>query len=328
MKEIGGYFEFEKLTGREYHPGLLKLNLGRTAAVHYLRETGRREVFLPFFMCASVIDSIKESGIRIIRYRIRQDFMPDPSDLPEGPLADDQCLFLLNPYGLLADGQIASVRDRWGQVLCDFTHAFFRRPIPGVAALASVRKYFGVTDGAYLAPDKPIALPEGQDESHTRFTHVLGRYERNAGEFYKEMLDNAHSYDGAPALRMSPLTENLLRGIDYEAAASARMRNFLFLDGKLNKNNELAETGVLRIPGTGPFVYPMLISDGPSVRRKLAAEKIFVPTYWNNVIEENPEDSIEYRYAADILALPIDHRYGEEDMERVAEAVLRHIGKK
>ncbi|MDO5702363.1 MAG: hypothetical protein Q4G47_03305 [Lachnospiraceae bacterium] len=328
MKEIGGYFELETFKGRDYYPGLIKLNLGRTAAVHYLLETGRREVFLPHFLCASVADAVRNSGIRINRYRIKQDMTPDPADLPEGPLSDEQCLFLLNPYGLLTDAQIAEIRDIWRQVLCDFTHAFFQRPVPGTAALTSVRKFFGVTDGAYLASDRPISLPQRQDESHARFSHVLGRYERSAGEFYREMLDNAHSYEGALPLRMSPLTENILRGIDYEAAASARMRNFLRLDEMLGRYNELALSGVLRVPDVGPFVYPMLVKDGPAVRRKLAAGKIYVPTYWNNVITENPEDSIEYRFAADILALPCDHRYDGDDMERVAEAVLRHIGTK
>ena len=31
-EEIGGYFQLERFTGREYHEGLLRLNLGRTAS--------------------------------------------------------------------------------------------------------------------------------------------------------------------------------------------------------------------------------------------------------------------------------------------------------
>lgn len=35
------------------------------------------------------------------------------------------------------------------------------------------------------------------------------------------------------------------------------------------------------------------------------------------------EDRLEYHYAADILPIPIDQRYGKEDMKRIAEMVKK-----
>ena len=42
-----------------------------------------------------------------------------------------------------------------------------------------------------------------------------------------------------------------------------------------------------------------------------------------NIEKECPADSLEYHYAADILPIPIDQRYGKEDMKRIAEMVKK-----
>ena len=52
-----------------------------------------------------------------------------------------------------------------------------------------------------------------------------------------------------------------------------------------------------------------------------AAKKIFVPTYWKNILESCERDSLEYIWAADILPLPCDQRYGAEDMKYMAAVV-------
>ena len=326
MKEIGGYLEAEHFRGNELYPHAMKLNLGRTAAALYLKETGARKVWLPRFLCTSVTDALKKEGMELLFYGILPDFTPDEKDLPDRPMEEDECLFVVNFYGQIDNDRLLAMKKRWGNVFLDFTHSFFQEPPAGMPALMSVRKFFGVTDGAYLFAAEDISLPKEQDESHTRFAHVLGRYERNASEFYRQMLENAESYVGAEPKRMSALTENLMRGIDYEYAASVRNANFGILDELLESVNELKQEGILKTPEGGAFCYPLLIRDGSRIRKELAKENIYVPTYWRNVIDEMPQGSLEYRYASDILALPCDQRYGASEMKTVAEAVLRLIG--
>ena len=55
--------------------------------------------------------------------------------------------------------------------------------------------------------------------------------------------------------------------------------------------------------------------------KALAKEKIFVPTNWSNVIRDCAPDSYEYQWAADILPLPCDQRYGKEEMQRIADVI-------
>lgn len=191
-------------------------------------------------------------------------------------------------------------------------------PVDGLDTLYTCRKYFGVADGAFLYTDAKLDRELPQDESFERMHFLLGRYERSANEFYSEYVLNNKLFATEPVKRMSRLTENLLHGIDNDVVAKRRQENFDFLDAEFRDINELNLKTVY-----GAFMYPLLIQNGSEIRKALQKEKIYIPTLWPNVLKECPVDSLEYHYAADILPIPIDQRYGKEDMKRIAEMVKK-----
>ena len=71
----------------------------------------------------------------------------------------------------------------------------------------------------------------------------------------------------------------------------------------------------------GAFAYPLYVDDGVRMRKQLAQNKIYIPTLWPNVLDSCPVNSIEYQYAANILPLPVDQRYGKEEMEMIVEEI-------
>ena len=117
-------------------------------------------------------------------------------------------------------------------------------------------------------------------------------------------------------LRMSRLTENLLGAIDYEGCRQKREDNYAVLKQLLPSENPFT-----RVVPRGPFCYPYYHKKGQELRKRLAEQKIFVPVYWGNVLKEQDPDSLEYQWAADILPLPRDHRYGQEEMEYIAATI-------
>ncbi len=322
MKDIGGYFELEHYEGQEYYPDLFKFNLGRTAIAWFLSQVGCKYLYVPYFLCDSVTDACRKAGIKLTQYKINRNFTPCIPDLPHPPLPSDTWILVANHYGQLSDEQIRDLKEMYENVLFDMTHAFFQKPLPGIDTVSSVRKFFGVSDGAYLNTDRPISMPQETDQSHTRMSHILGRFEESAGVHYQEMLDNAHSYDGAPARVMSPLTQNLLSSLSYDKIAHQRMQNYLQLHIRLGAYNSLQKHGILKTPLVGPFCYPFQVHRGIELRKKLARQHIFVPTYWSTVIERMPKESLEYQYAANILALPCDQRYHKEDMDLIVDTIL------
>ena len=118
---------------------------------------------------------------------------------------------------------------------------------------------------------------------------------------------------------MSKLTKNLLCGIDYEKVKQKRIENIKFLD------EELSEINLLKNLKVGNFSYPFLLENGVEIRKKLQENKIFIPTLWPDILENCDENSIEYRYAKNILPLPIDQRYGMEEMGFIINEIRKYI---
>ena len=69
------------------------------------------------------------------------------------------------------------------------------------------------------------------------------------------------------------------------------------------------------------MVYPYVVENGLKVRQKLIKEKVFVAKYWPNVDEWLGDDALETWMANNLLPLPIDQRYGKEDMERIINII-------
>ena len=67
-QEIGGYLELEVFHGKEYYPDLVKVNLGRTALCWLLESRKIETLYLPFFLCDSVIDACERQGTHVIFY--------------------------------------------------------------------------------------------------------------------------------------------------------------------------------------------------------------------------------------------------------------------
>ena len=321
MKEIGGYLELERFSGPEYYDDMVKLNLGRTALLYLMKAAGAHTLWVSRFLCEAVLDSCTRAGYQLKYYSIGRDFLPG-SDLAPQP-GEYTCI--VNFYGQLTQEQILSMRCKYGPVILDNTHAFFQPPVGQIPTLYSLRKFFGLCDGAYVSMGSltPAIDPKHleQDLSGGRMGHILGRFEADASTHYQTMLDNAHALDHELVKQMSPLTENLLHGIDYERARAAREENYRALDALLGADNPLP----IHMPA-GPFVYPFYHRDGMRLRRQMAKQKIYVPTYWNNVLKQMPEDSLEYDYAANILPLPCDQRYAPADMETVARVLRESAG--
>ena len=312
-KEIGGYFQLEELQGTEYYPDLYRVNLGRTALLWLLQTKGYKKIILPVFLCVSVTEICEENHIQIEFYHLGENLNVE---YPRRKLEEDEVLYLVNYYGQLIDEQILEYRRIYGNIIVDHTHAFFQKPLPGIDTLYSCRKFWGVSDGAYLSTDVGFTGEIPQDYSADRMKHILGRYERDAGTYYKDMLKNAAGYEHMEIRRMSALTRNLLKGIDYEKAARKREENYEILAGLLGSDSVFN-----RVIPQAPFVYPYFHVNGPELRKRLAEHKIFVPVYWKNVMETCGRDSMEYHWAADILPLPCDQRYGPEEMEYMATVV-------
>ena len=69
-----------------------------------------------------------------------------------------------------------------------------------------------------------------------------------------------------------------------------------------------------------PMIYPFYTSD-VTLKKRLIENKIFVATYWPNVFKWCNEDTLEYQMVERIIAIPIDQRYGKEDINKIISLI-------
>lgn len=313
MKEIGGYFELDNFNLPMLHSNALALNCGRNCLAYLIEARKIKKIYLPYFLCDSIKNLCKKYKLEIYYYHINHDFLPEKLHLER-----DEWLYLVNYYGQITNDILQSIIKIYKRVIIDNAQAYFEKPLPYIDTIYTCRKFFGVADGAFLYTTANISRNIQQAESFERMHFILGRYEKNASDFFSESIDNNNFFNNEPLKTMSKLTENLLHGIDYETIKSRRSDNFLYLDRELSNINKL------KVKTTaGPFMYPLL-TDNVLIRQKLIEAKVYTPTLWPNVLDDVNPDTLEYYLANNIIPLPCDQRYNEQDMKTIISILKKN----
>ena len=309
MQPIGGYFSLEIPKGEEYHKDAIRLNTGRNCLEYILMARGYKKVYIPYYTCEVVLEPFKKLGIPYEFYHIDINF----EIRDRLTLRPDEALLYVNYYGL-KQRYVEQLAEKIGECLIiDNTQAFYAKPIAGIDTFYTCRKFFGVPDGAYLYTDKLLDEELEQDISYDRMTFLNKRIDLGAEAAYGDFQSLSKTLVGQPIKHMSKLTQRMMQGIDYARIAEQRRDNYQHLHDELCKSNTLS----LPLEDDAvPMVYPYL-APVKGLREKLIANKVFVARYWPNVLDWTSKDDIEYQFAYQMQPLPIDQRYGLENMRRI-----------
>ena len=315
MKEIGGYFELELQKKVEYHNEPLKLNSGRNAFKYILKVRTPKKVFIPNYICNSVIEPLEELKINYEFFNIDENF----EIVQDVILKENEMIFYVN-YFALKSNYIKSLVDKYSdKLIIDNTQAFFEKPLKGIDTIYSPRKFFGVSDGGYLSTNKFLDEDLEQDESYASSIQILGRMDKNASTFYDDYQKAEQRLINQPIKQMSKLTQNILSSIDYEDVIKRRKENFDYLHKELENMNLIKIESDLEFV---PFVYPLMIKD-ESLRQKLIEKKIYIAKYWNEVLDRKNVSDIEKDFVNGILPLPVDQRYDLDDMKKIMKIIYK-----
>jgi len=313
MKPIGGYFELELPQRSEYHSAAIALNTGRNCLEYILRVRGYKRVYLPYYSCEVLLEPFKKLGVDYTFYHINERLELD-EDIQ---LNDGEALLCINYFGLKRE-HVKTLAAKYGrQLIVDNTQAFYARPFEGVDTFYSCRKFFGVADGAYLYCDQPLDMELEQDKSWQRMDYLLKRIDVSPESAYADFKVRSANLHNMPIRAMSRLTHRIMASIDYQQVAQRRRENYLLLDGALKGKNgfllPLADDSI-------PMVYPFL-TDDEGLRQRLIDHKIFVAQYWPNVLGWCEENCTDHQLTKQLIPLPIDQRYGEDEIKRIIEMI-------
>ena len=320
MNAIGGYFELADLVERGEFPhndGVL-LNTGRNALEYILRSIGDvKHIYLPYYTCEVVLEPLKKLNIPYTYYHINTNFeIVDELKPNEG-----EYIIANNYYGI-KDAYIQKLAEKYGdQLIVDYAQALFAKPLPGIKAFYSMRKYVGVADGgvAYLGnlPDDLVEVEE-MENTDDHDSHLFKRKQFGAEAGFADYQANEKKLDDQPIRLMSFQTKWLLDHIDYENVVARRRENYKFLNEALCGKNELTLSDLDTF--ACPMVYPFMMETDHDLRKELIDNKVFVAKYWPNVKRKDGYKK-EYNMATNIIPIPCDQRYGFEEMNKIINII-------
>lgn len=315
---MGGYFELELRRGHQPFPDALAFNSARSGFQVLLRSRDVRRAFMPHFLCSVMPDAARSAGVEVIGYGLNDQL--ELVVLPQ--VGENDALVYVDYFGL----KTHYIRDVlaehfYGHLIVDNSQALFAAPLEGVPTLYSPRKFVGVPDGGWLV-NGPAGIEQPEPGAFAgRFDALLGRVgdapEAHYADFQK--TEQALGLEGISG--MSRVTARLLDSIDYDSVKTRRYSNFNRLHEALSAINRF---GPAFGEHAGALCYPMLLenaADASAVREALLKQRVFVPCYWREVLDNPATPPLERDMTERLLALPVDQRYGPLQMDRLASII-------
>lgn len=305
----------------------------RSGFAWLIRSLGPGTVWLPTYLCA---DMDVQTGSRLRRYRVDTALRLDDPELESGLAPGDMVVAVAYFGAPVCDGLCRIARRRadvtWVE---DRVQALTLAPdhgITGAWRLHSPRKLVGVADGGLVVgPVERVPLP---DLATPPLSHRAAAEARARAETPQDVAAAYRLYVGIERehavadLAMDAVTRRRLGEVAWAPLAARRRQNFAILDSLLQ---DLAAPVTPRLRGAAaPFGYPVLVPDGrDALAARLAEEGIFCAVHWRE-LGGGAADPVTVDPGAaalrdGLLTLPVDHRYGRDDMHRLAEAVRRAL---
>lgn len=318
MQPIGGYFSLELSRHEEYHKDAIRLNTGRNCLEYILRVRRYKKIYIPYYTCEVLLEPLMKLNVAYEFYHINLNF-----ELVEDiHLHQNEALLYTNYYGLKQQYVKTLARCYGKQFIVDNTQAFYAKPVTDIDTFYTCRKFFGVPDGAYLYTNNLLDEDLEQDQSFDRVTSLIKRIDLGPKAGYADFRETSKSFVGQPIKRMSIFTQRMMQAIDYDTVAKRRRVNYKCLHDALGTCNTLS----LPLEGNMvPLVYPFNVEHGTYLRQNLIDHQVFCARYWPNVLEWCNFSDVEFQLTNNLVCLPIDQRYGEEEMNRISQFIKQYL---
>lgn len=309
----GGFISWEGLSSPHANPPASVPAYGRQALACILRQERPEALYLPYYICDSVYEAARFAEIPVKWYPITQDFTPELSEIKSREM-----ILVVDYFGLIPEQYLQSLTNKFGdRLILDLTHNWFATPPKSIWAFSSTRKFFGVPDGSKIWIPTGKAFPLSATHNKPEYRHLLERIQGNPGEAYALYSASEASISCELQLQ-SHLTTAILKAVDYDSIQIRRKENFRLLSTALQPYNQLIIPSEFE---STPFQYPFL-PKAPLEHKALHQAGIFAPRLWAEVLTRNPEGyAFEKHLASNLLPLPVDQRYNQEDMHHMLEVL-------
>lgn len=348
MKEIGSIFPlYQESLGKKISSFPSKDRL----CYSLCRETffdiakslsdSNRCVLIPAYTCQTVITPFEEAGWYCQFYNIKKNLRIDIAHLLSLVELQQPSLLVVHPYfGMDLNEEeteaLQSVREQGVRLVIDLTQCIFSAQHLSFVDyyVGSYRKWFPIPDGGFLMINGDSSISQPIEENfpfvlrQTDAMYLRGQYFLHGDAPTKAIsirlsksADQVGESHIAPH-RMSALSCGLMKAEDRQNNQQRRFINFCYLFDHLRKSEKykFVCTDKQKVT-TAPLYFTIYVEERRALQVKLAEQSIYAPVIWP-VEDEKVLISEDVRYIYDhILAIPIDQRYDEQDMDKIANVI-------
>ncbi|MEQ8629278.1 hypothetical protein [Ekhidna sp.] len=313
MKAIGGFLEEEDLSYKSINESInekLSFSNGRSALFSILKNTKPQKIYLPYYICDAILQPIKKLEIKYTFILLNEAL--EFEQLPN--LKDDEFILGVNYYGLKTQYMKTLLSLFKTRLIIDNSQAFFA-PHINTWTFNSLRKFFGVPDGSLLSTPYPIKILRSGVINTPNTSHLELRREGQLEQAYKfyQVSEGEHSVND---FKISAYSSHVIRQLDFEYVKLKRINNYRFLDEALKTSNNLH----LDLNTQVPLYYPYW-SKKRIHHQIFWDQMIFVPFLWEECLSRQEDFDFEKKLCQELIPLPIDHRYGLEEMEMIVHTI-------
>lgn len=319
MKYIGGEIELDRgdieFAWTDSGRSSLRLIL--------LSKPDIKKLAIPDYLCGVIIDTIDSMGISWETYRILSDLSIDGESLC---VDDYDAVYVVNFFGQ-QDKLLKTNFFKNALVIQDAVfEPEFKKPeqIDNWCGFNSLRKIVPVADGSMVKATFQLRhdviksnvasyVTQRYDAKYLRFKFLS---KGEGGELeYLDMFNKANNIQYQQKTIHLPSFESLSRafefGLNSNKEQKIRCSNYSVLKNLLGK---------WIVPLSPEFFSYALLKLRPRdrVRKYLMNDNIFLPVHWP------VSHGLENRLYSSMISIPIDSRYGGDDMERVAKLIMKY----
>ena len=319
------------------------LSTGRSAimfaiqAIEGINPEIKRVAVLPSFTCDTVFESFLKLGYEVYYYPVEQNLTTTSEAIWKTVQKHNASIVLFHRYfGFnTLDDQVDNMCDilrKQGRYTIEDCTQCLYSSIPRAKSdfiVGSIRKWTGTPDGGFVVarkgklPQKPKSSDELLEKEKINASYAKYRYLfEHIGDkgdmlaMYRKAEDILDSQDKIFAI--SQMSSKVQANLDKEELIRKRRENFAYLSDNLK---EYVEPVFVFEQGNVPLYFPILVKDRASLQKHLVENSIYAPVVWPKD-EKQPQqcEGAENAYQH-LLCIPIDQRYGLDDMERIVSVI-------
>lgn len=306
---------------------------GRAALYQILRSIKNEninKVFLPDYLCHTIIDAIKKAGYDYCFYELDGEFKATVQSLENAGFRDGDIILMINYFGiqnLESISKLIKVSYPSSILIEDDVQAYYAYIETNHYVdykFTSLRKTFAIPDGGlvctkHIMPEasnlntfasykiEAGILKYNREHNNVKDEHYLALFKE--GEIFID-----YNYDSI----MSHDSKELYAGTDIQKVKKQRQNNASYLIQGL-ESLSIKPLMEIEVDST-PLFIPIYLKDRDKVRYRMFENEIYCPIHWPIVDLElkKGKEMVEHE-----LSLIVDQRYSENDMNMILDCIRK-----